>query len=66
MNAIRLSALFAKPAANPARVPANLLSTTTRTLYRERDFGIGYGNSSGYATDRRYTSEWGPTRFRCA
>jgi len=22
---------------------------------RERGFGVGYGNSSGYASDRRYT-----------
>jgi len=33
---------------------------------RERDFGIGYGRSSGYALDRRYTSDWGALRFRCA
>lgn len=32
---------------------------------RARDFGIGYGNSSGYAADKRYTSDWGPARFRC-
>lgn len=33
---------------------------------RERDFGVGYGRSSGYAMERRYTSDWGATRFRCA
>jgi hypothetical protein len=33
--------------------------------YRERDFGIGYGASSGYAADKRYTSDWGRARFRC-
>lgn len=33
---------------------------------RERDFGIGYGNSSGYAATRRYVNDWGLTRFRCA
>jgi hypothetical protein len=33
---------------------------------RERDFGIGYGNSSGYASHRRYASHWGAPRFRCA
>ncbi len=66
MNAIRLSNLFAKPAA-PARLTANLLSAAAPArTHRERDFGIGYGNSSGYASNRRYTSEWGPTRFRCA
>ena len=33
---------------------------------RERDFGIGYGNSSGYASARRYTRDWGNARFRVA
>ena len=33
--------------------------------YRERDFGIGYGASSGYALDKRYTSDWGQARFHC-
>ena len=35
-------------------------------LLRERDFGVGYGNSSGYASHRRYTTEWAPPRFRFA
>ena len=26
-----------------------------RHLHRERDFGVGYGNSSGYAAARRFT-----------
>ena len=33
---------------------------------RERDFGVGYGSSSGYASDRRYTRAWGNERFRVA
>jgi hypothetical protein len=37
-----------------------------RTERRERDFGIGYGSSSGYASTRRYVNDWGLTRFRCA
>jgi hypothetical protein len=32
-------------------------------VHRERDFGVGYGNSSGYASDRHYTSDWMPDRF---
>lgn len=33
---------------------------------RERDFGVGYGSSSGYASDKRYASAaWGQLRFRC-
>jgi len=38
---------------------------TSRREHRERDFGIGYGSSSGYASNRRYTSNWGEPRFRC-
>ncbi|QSX75590.1 hypothetical protein HIV01_003400 [Lysobacter arenosi] len=30
---------------------------------RDFDFGVGYGNSSGYASDRHYTSDWMPGRF---
>ncbi len=33
---------------------------------RERDFGIGYGNSSGYASARRYPRDPGNARFRVA
>ena len=33
--------------------------------YRQRDFGVGYGTSSGYALDKRYTSDWGQARFHC-
>lgn len=32
--------------------------------YRARDVGIGYGQSSGYALDKRYSSDWGQPRFR--
>jgi hypothetical protein len=38
----------------------------SRRSYSERSFGTGYGNSSGYAADKRYTSDWGQLRFRCA
>ncbi len=40
-------------------------ATAPRREYRERDFGIGYGNSSGYASNRRYASQWAAPRFRC-
>lgn len=34
---------------------------------RERDFGVGYGKSSGYASaDRRYAPGWRQARFQCA
>ncbi|RZA21946.1 MAG: hypothetical protein EOP93_01580 [Lysobacteraceae bacterium] len=34
-------------------------------IHRERDFGVGYGNSSGYASNRRYASSEGGSYFRC-
>ncbi len=33
---------------------------------RARDFGVGYGASSGYVSRERYTREWGEARFRFA
>ncbi|MCF7222901.1 hypothetical protein [Marilutibacter chinensis] len=30
-------------------------TATPIRAYREREFGVGYGRSSGYAADRRYT-----------
>jgi hypothetical protein len=55
---------------NPRNGNRNVLRSTadvpTRREYRERDFGVGYGRSSGYASDRRYASAWnGPIHFRC-
>ncbi len=47
--------------------PSNLVpnQSTTRREHRERDFGVGYGSSSGYGFDKRYTSDWGQPRFLC-
>jgi hypothetical protein len=40
--------------------------TSRRAVYRERAPGVGYGNSSGYASERRYATGWdGQPRFRC-
>jgi hypothetical protein len=37
-----------------------------RHVHRERDFGIGYGNSSGYGCEEHFAQPpWGPDRFRC-
>ncbi len=38
----------------------------TRHAHRERDFGVGYGSSSGYASPRRYVSDWAMPRFKFA
>jgi hypothetical protein len=39
----------------------------SRTPHRERDFGVGYGNSSGYASanPRRYADSWAKQPFSC-
>lgn len=37
-----------------------------RHLHRERDFGVGYGNSSGYNSNRRYSNSGFEPLFRCA
>lgn len=47
----------------PVFVPAP--ATGPRRQHRDRDFGVGYGNSSGYASGRRYADNWGNARFRC-
>ena len=39
--------------------------STGNNRYRERDFGIGYGRSSGYASDRSYTGRSASSLFRC-
>ena len=51
----------------PERRQAPSTPTTTHIphQHRERDFGIGYGNSSGYGTEEHYVHPWGPDRFRC-
>jgi len=36
----------------------------SRLQHRARDFGVGYGSSSGYASPRRYIADNGPRLFR--
>lgn len=50
---------------NPPSKPPVAFAPPTRHTHRERDFGVGYGNSSGYASPRRYADNWGQPRFRC-
>ncbi len=53
------------PIACPA-IQAPPQATSPRREYRERDFGVGYGRSSGYASQRQYANAWnGQVRFRC-
>jgi hypothetical protein len=49
---------------NPVSQAVIDVVANARLARRERDFGIGYGRSSGYGLDRRYTSDWGAPRFR--
>ena len=44
-------------------VPAS--TQAPRREHRSRDFGVGYGNSSGYASGKRYADNWGNARFHC-
>jgi hypothetical protein len=53
------------PSAQTKAAPA-VQTAQVRHIHRDRDFGVGYGNSSGYASNRRYTSEWAQPLFRCA
>ena len=48
----RLTPRHADGGAEPARI------------HRERDFGVGYGNSSGYASNRTYSTPQN-NYFRC-
>lgn len=36
----------------------------SRHVHRERDFGVGYGNSSGYGSDRHYVDGHADPIFR--
>ncbi len=45
-------------------VVANATSPSA-SRYRPRDFGIGYGSSSGYAASRRYAEDRARPVFRC-
>lgn len=53
------------------RTPSNLTASArdvarpNRPLHRSREFGVGYGSSSGYASTRRYADLREPNLFRC-
>ncbi len=52
---------------SPSRVATEPTAAPFRLSRRERDFGIGYGTSSGYApaNDQRYAQSWARAYFRC-
>jgi hypothetical protein len=49
----------------PAPATLAAIPDRHRAHHRERDFGIGYGNSSGYASTRRYVDGHVDPLFRC-
>ena len=54
------------PVVRPGTRTTPAPSSARRELYPERAPGVGYGNSSGYASERRYAHGWnGQPRFRC-
>ncbi|MEO5565980.1 MAG: hypothetical protein ABIR05_04910 [Luteimonas sp.] len=58
----RLATTKTRTASNRVPVPQDV----RRAVYRERETGVGYGNSSGYASERRYARDWaGQPLFRC-
>lgn len=65
LGTYRVDPLPSGSMAADASAPA--LPTPIGHVHRDRDadFGIGYGNSSGYGTDRHYVTDWWPQRFRC-
>lgn len=43
-----------------------VVAVAPRREHRSRDFGIGYGSSSGYFSQRRYSGNAFAPRFRCS
>lgn len=54
------------PAPNHPSGTTTAATAPIRHVHRQRDFGVGYGNSSGYASPRRYADHRGQPLFRCA
>lgn len=50
----------------PASASVAMVPVAARHAYRARNFGVGYGNSSGYASHRQYVTDWAPPRFKFA
>jgi hypothetical protein len=56
-----------RPVIAPRRIVVPTASAARAHAARPtRDFGTGYGNSSGYASNKRYVRDWGNARFRFA
>lgn len=66
MNALRNHNAFSDFSILVFRDKAAPVSRLARQPRPERDFGVGYGKSSGYAGPRPYVSNSSPRLFRCA
>ncbi len=51
------------PTRTPTAAVVPFVVTPRPAAPRERDFGVGYGKSSGYATSRRYVTQSTAPRF---
>ena len=60
-----MNASFQIRNAHAAR-PVAAVAPSSRREPRSRDFGIGYGSSSGYFSQRRYSGNAFAPRFRCS
>lgn len=61
----RSNTAVARTADTGPTIREQVVSAVVRREQRARDFGVGYGNSSGYASTRRYADNWGNARFLC-
>lgn len=59
------TARFVERRKTPRTAKAAACNAAPARIHRERDFGIGYGSSSGYGSNRRYADSRGQTFFRC-
>ena len=66
MNAIQTPTTHPIPTPAVADTRIVPFPDNNRLVAREREFGTGYGRSSGYSTQRRYASDWAQPRFRFA
>lgn len=66
MNASTVRTTTAAPTAKTPTAKTPAANAPVRHVHRQRDFGVGYGNSSGYASNRSYASNWVQPRFRFA
>lgn len=65
LSTARIDARSLAAVLDAQRAAARIVAQAPRREHRTRDFGIGYGSSSGYATARRYADNWGNARFTC-